>query len=112
MISALLLGEDTKSLLRVKAPLTVPVLECMLVSMAPRLLVPRAMPRFSAPSGTTGARTLTVTLAGKGDTTLGLAQGGKPKKVRTQKLLKTVETEDRIFYTVVLNGPTEIVLSW
>ena len=111
MISALLLGEDTKSLLRVKAPLTAPVLECMLVSMAPRLLVPRDA-TFLGSVWDDRARTLTVTLAGKGDTTLGLTQSGKPKEVRTQKLLKTIETEDRIFYTVVLDGPTEIVFSW
>jgi len=111
MVESMVLGHDVKSLLKGKALLTAPVLECFLVSMAPKVLVPRDV-KFLGSVWDDRAKTLTVTLSGKGRTTLALAHGKRPKKIRTKKLIKTSETEGRIFYTVALDRPTEIIFSW
>jgi len=111
MLASLVLGEDVKSLLKGKALLTAPVLECFLVSMAPKVLVPRDV-KFLGSVWDAKAKTLTVTLGGKGTTTLGLAHSAKPKNVVAKKLGRIVASEGRIFYTVGLEGATEIVFSW
>ncbi len=109
MASALVLGEDLKSLMKVGATLTAPVLECYLVSQAPKVLVPRGA-RFLGSEWDDAAKRLTVRLAGEGTTTLMLAHCGEPKSVAGAE--KTAVSEGRIQYSVVLRGAGEIAFQF
>ncbi|MFB3890916.1 MAG: hypothetical protein ACE15C_02705 [Phycisphaerae bacterium] len=111
-VCALVLGEDASSLLKLQgAPLTGPVLETMLVAMAPRVLVPRDV-TFQGCVWDAAARKLTVTLAGKGRTTIGLAHSDAPCAVRADKLLTTGQSPGRMWFTIKLAGRTEIVFEF
>ncbi|KPL03060.1 MAG: hypothetical protein AMK75_01940 [Planctomycetes bacterium SM23_65] len=110
MVCALVLDEPLASLMDVGVTLTAPVLECCLVSCAPKLLVPRDA-RFLGAAWDTAARTLTVQLAGKGKFTLGFAHSEEPTCVGAKVLKKDV-TEGRVFYTVKLDGETEVTFQF
>ena len=105
-----MLGEDLSSLMNVGVTLTAPVLECYLVAQAPKVLAPRAA-RFLGSEWDAAAKKLTVRLSGRGKAKLGLAHSAEPAAVRGNVLGKEA-SDGRIFYTVALDGETEITLQF
>jgi hypothetical protein len=110
MVTALVLGESPESLSRVGVTVTGPVLECMLVAMAPLVLVPRDA-EFCGTVWDAASRTLTVTLYGRGRTTVQLAHAETPREV-SDNVIKTEEQENRTVYTVKLSGETQVVFKF
>ncbi|MFC1581986.1 hypothetical protein ACFL4W_00470 [Planctomycetota bacterium] len=110
IISALILGERVESLTRTGVPVTAPVLESLLVSLAPLTLVPRDAD-FKGTVWDAASRTLTVRLAGKGTTTVMLAHSAKPREVMGP-VEKTEEAEGRLIYTVKLSADTQITFKF
>ena len=95
--------------MNVGAPLTAPVLESVLVSMAPKVLAPRDV-QFLGSVWDDAAKTLTLRLRGKGKTSVGLAHSGEPVSVSPP--LQAQRADGGVFYDVELNGETEIVLGY
>jgi hypothetical protein len=110
-VCALVLGEDIATLMDVQnAPLTAPVLECYLASRSPRLLIPRDA-IFGGNVWDAAVRRLTVTLEGRGNTSLVLVDSGRPE-LSGAKLLGVEEADGRVTYNLKLSGRSEIVLQW
>ncbi|HUW57045.1 MAG TPA: hypothetical protein VMZ92_10445, partial [Planctomycetota bacterium] len=110
MTCALVLGEDLASLTAVGVPLTAPVLECYLVSRAPKLLVPRDV-RFLGSTWDARTKCLTVRLAGKGATTLAFAHA-EPPKACSVKPCQISTSDGRVSCTLRLDGETEAVFQF
>ena len=110
MVAAVVLGESVEAILNSGGPLTGPVLECLLVSMAPMLLVPRDV-EFIGSVWDDGAKTLAVTLAGEGRAALAFAHSGTPEVV-SGPVVGVKGSEGRVEFTAQLDGETELVFRW
>ncbi len=110
MVSALVNGDSVDKVMNFGKTVTGPVLECCLVSMAPRVLLPRGA-RFIGSVWDDRAKTMTVRLSGKGRFTVGLAHSQKPVSVKGACGKATVG-DGRMFYPVQLNGEGEIVFGF
>ena len=110
MVAALVLGQDVAALKDVAAPLTGPVLECFLASMAPLLLVPREA-QFHGAAWDDQAKTLKLRLSGDGPTTVALAHAQDATRT-VPTPLEVLRQEGRLLYRFVLSGPTDIVFEF
>jgi len=110
MVSALILGEDASALTDVGAPLTGPVLECFLTSMAPLLLVPRDAQFLGAVWDDRG-KTLRLRLSADGPTTVALAHAREAART-VPAPVEVDRREGRVLYRFDLSGPTDIVFEF
>ena len=110
MVSSLVLAEDVPTLAEAGAPLSGPVLECFLVSMAPLLLVPRDA-CFLGAVWDDQAKALKLRLSGDGPTTVALAHA-QPATKTVPAPLEVVRQEGRVLYRFDLSGPTDIVFEF
>jgi hypothetical protein len=105
---ALVSGDDIRPLMKgIKVPLTGPVLESFLVSLAPRVLVPRDV-RFGGVTWDHRCKTLTVKLEGRGRTSIAFPNDRLPHHASPLPL-KIERRGGYHHYHVDLSGPTTLV---
>jgi hypothetical protein len=108
---ALVAGDDIRPLIKeIKVPLTGPVLESFLVSLAPRVLVPRDV-RFGGVTWDHRRKTLTVNLDGQGRTSVAFPNDRLPRDASPQPL-KIERRGGYDHYHVGLSGPTTMVFQF